>query len=306
MKILVTGGLGAIGEVLVNRLGAKNHEVWFCDLQHHHHPNYLKCDVRHFRQLQEVFANHVFDYVYHLAAEFGRHNGEDYYENLWQTNVVGTKNIIVLQRQYGFRLVFFSSSEVYGDYDGIMHEDVLERIPIRQLNDYAMTKWVNERQIQNASDAHQTESVRVRLFNIYGPGERYSPYRSAVCVFIYRALHGLSYKVYLDHHRSSLFIEDAVETLTNVVDNFKSGMVYNIGSRDYRSVKSISDLVLKTVGKSDEIVEYVELEPFTTRNKRIDVARAEAELGHEPKISLEEGISRTVAWMRREYARGLG
>ncbi len=62
--------------------------------------------------------------VYHLAAEFGRRNGEDFYETMWRANAVGTKNLLTLQRSNRFRSIVFSSSEVYGDYDGIMEEDV--------------------------------------------------------------------------------------------------------------------------------------------------------------------------------------
>jgi dTDP-glucose 4,6-dehydratase len=77
--------------------------------------------------------------VYHCAAEFGRWNGEDFYEMLWKTNAVGTKNIIRLQEQNKFRLIHFSSSEVYGDWPNLMVE--LLWINMRsQLNDYAMTK----------------------------------------------------------------------------------------------------------------------------------------------------------------------
>ena len=132
-----------------------------------------------------------FDVVYHLAAEFGRWNGEDYYENLWRTNAVGTKNIIRMQEREGFQAVYFSSSEVYGDYDGVMSEDVMDRVEIKQINDYAMSKWVNEMQILNSATQYGTKSVRVRLFNTYGPGEYYSPYRSVICLFCYRILHDI-------------------------------------------------------------------------------------------------------------------
>ena len=81
---------------------------------------------------------------YHLAAEFGRNNGEDFYETMWQSNAVGTKNIIRLQERDGFKLVHFSSSEVYGDFKGLMTENVTEEHAIKQMNDYALSKWVNE------------------------------------------------------------------------------------------------------------------------------------------------------------------
>lgn len=301
MKVLVTGGLGVVGRPLIAELEQRGHEVWFCDLYQHHHPRYFRCDVRHIRQLGRLFAAHTFDCVYHLAAEFGRYNGEDYYENLWATNVIGTKNLITLQQEHGFRMVFFSSSEVYGDYTGVMSEEVMEQHPIRQLNDYAMTKWVNEMQIMNAVAMSGTETVRVRLFNIYGPGENYSPYRSAVCIFCYCALLGLPYKVYLGHHRTSLFIADAVHTLANIVDNFLPGRVYNIGGTEYHDMKQVSDMILSHLGRRDDQVEYIEMEPWTTRNKQVDVRHATQDLAHSPKVLLEEGISRTIAWMKRAY-----
>src|SRR5215471_18884784 len=91
MKILVTGGLGAVGRWLVPELRRRGHEVWMCDLAHHHDSQYTRCDVSEYRQLERVFERQRFDLVYHLAAEFGRWNGEDFYETLWRSNVIGTK-----------------------------------------------------------------------------------------------------------------------------------------------------------------------------------------------------------------------
>ena len=302
MKILVTGGLGVVGLPLVAELRSKGHEVWICGLHQHHDPFYLRCDVRHLRQVQALFAGRSFDCVYHLAAEFGRHNGEDYYENLWATNVVGTKNVLTVQREQGFRLVFFSSSEVYGDYDGVMSEDVMEDVAIRQMNDYAMTKWVGEMQVANAAELCGTETVRVRLFNIYGPGEYYSPYRSALCIFCYRALTGQQYQVYTDHHRTSLYIDDAVRTLGNICERFTPGEVYNIGGTEYHDMRAVSAMVLDYLGRDDDIVEYVESEPMTTRDKKVDTSRAARDLGHAPTVTLAEGIPRTIEWMKGIYA----
>ena len=126
MDILVTGGKGVVGTYLVQMLQEMGHKVWVCDLKHSHEDNYYRCDVGVYRQLQKIFSQHSFDFVYHLAAEYGRWNGEDYFEDLWLTNAVGTKNILRLQQEHGFKLVFTSSSEVYGDYEGIMSEDVMD------------------------------------------------------------------------------------------------------------------------------------------------------------------------------------
>jgi len=108
-KILVTGGLGFIGSNLVKELRVRGHDVWLCDLTHSQDPKSIRCDVSKYRQVERLFEQQDFEYVYHLAAEYGRWNGEDYYENLWLTNVVGTKNIIRMQE----KMIFFSSAEFF-------------------------------------------------------------------------------------------------------------------------------------------------------------------------------------------------
>ena len=126
-RILVTGGQGTVGSGLVKELRSRGYEVISLGRRHAHdqigfslsgdmaQPNYVRCDIGEFRQLERVFSTlGPFDYVFNCAAEFGRWNGEDYYESLWKTNVVGTKNIIRLQEKIGFKLIHFSSSEVYG------------------------------------------------------------------------------------------------------------------------------------------------------------------------------------------------
>lgn len=300
-KILVTGGLGLIGNHLVSSLRQRGHEVWIIDLYHNCDSRFMRCDVASNMQLAKVFEKHSFDYVYHLAAEFGRWNGEEYYDALWRTNVVGTKNIIRYQEKIKFRLIFTSSSEVYGDYDGIMTEEIMDKFEIRQLNDYALTKWINEIQIMNSAKMFGTESVRVRLFNTYGPGEYYSKYRSVNCFFIYRALHHLPYTVYLNHYRTSSYITDTVETLANIIDNFIPGNVYNIASTEYHDIKTLSNSILENVGIDDSLVEYKEWEPFTTKCKRPDISKAIRDLKHNPKVSLKDGIKETIKWMKKVY-----
>jgi dTDP-glucose 4,6-dehydratase len=304
MRILVTGGLGAVGAPLVRELRGRGHEVWVTDRVHAPGPNYLRCDVGIYRQVERLFQEHAFDFVYHLAAEFGRRNGEDFYETMWQSNAIGTKNILRNQEKYGFRMVFTSSSEVYGDWDQVMTEDVLDKHPIRQLNDYAISKWVGEQQIMNSADRFGTETVRVRLFNTYGPGEPYSEYRSVICRFVYHALHDMPYTVFLDHHRSSTYIDDTARTLANICENFKPGEVYNIAGDEYHDIKSLSDMILDYLGKDDRLVEYLEFEAHNTRNKRSDNSKAKRDLGHACTVTLAEGIPNTIEWQKEVYGRG--
>jgi dTDP-glucose 4,6-dehydratase len=314
-SILVTGGLGAVGTYLVRELRSRGHQVFVADMRHYHDPQYARCDVGEFHQVERLWSGggwangyllkgRKFDCVYHLAAEFGRWNGEDYFENVWRTNAVGTKNILRMQEREGFKAVYFSSSEVYGDYDGVMSEEVMDKVEIKQLNDYAMSKWVNEMQVLNSASQFGTKSVRVRLFNTYGPGEYFSPYRSVICLFCYRLLHDLPITVYSGYKRTSTYITDMARTLANIVDKFKPGEVYNIGGEDFHSIEEAADIILRLTGKSKlrrKLIRTKSEEMLTTRSKKVDCAKARRELGHRTTVKLEEGIANTLAWMREVY-----
>ena len=305
-KILVTGGAGFIGTNLVNELQKRGHKVLALDLFNTERDNYIRADVRNFRQFERVFEKSSFDYVYHLAAEYGRWNGEDYYENLWQTNCIGTKNLIRLQEKLKFRMIFFSSAEVYGDFEGKMSEDVMVNNPIRdtyQMNDYAITKWAGELMCLNSATMFSTETVRVRPVNCYGPHEHYTPYRGFIPKFIYHALFNKPFTVFKGHKRIIDYVEDSCRTWANIVDNFIPGAVYNVGGKPEweMEIKEYSDLILSAVGRDDSLVEYKEAEPFTTKVKHMDFSNAVRDLKHNPKITPKEGIRKTVAWMKHNY-----
>lgn len=301
-KILVTGCMGTLGQPLIAELRIRGHKVWGVDLQHQVDENYIRADVSNYRQLERVFEQN-YDYVYHLAAEFGRINGEEYYDTLWETNVIGTRNILEWQKKKGFKLIFASSSEIYGDkHADILSEDIPLNQSIIQHNDYATTKWVNEIQIMNFERRYGLPVVRLRFFNAYGPGEYYHHYRSVVCLFCYRALRGIPYQVYLGYHRVFMYIGDFIPTLANVCDNFKSGEVYNIGGTEFRSVKDLSDIILKYTGASENIVEYLPEDKHNVVNKRPDISKAEKDFDHKTLITLEQGIPTTIEWMKKVYS----
>jgi dTDP-glucose 4,6-dehydratase len=301
MNILVAGSLGFIGKHLVNELNSRGHKVIGCDLYHSYNDNYMRCDVREYRQLENLFGRYRFDYVFHLAAEYGRWNGEDYYENLWRTNVIGTKNILKLQEKIKFKLISFSSAEVYGDYSGIMSEDVMDKEPIKQMNDYAITKWVGEMQCLNSAEMFGTEIVRIRPVMCYGEGSITHPYRGVISTFIHNAMFDLPYTVHMGHKRIFDYVGDTCKTIANIVENFKAGEVYNIGGKEECEVdiKEVSDIVLRILGKDDSKVIYKEAEPFTTKVKRMDFSKARRDLNHDPKITLEEGLKRTIEYYKK-------
>jgi len=301
--ILVTGGTGFIGTNLTHELRSRGHEVWTCDIDHGEDPQHHRADVSAYRQMAEIFEQHTFDYVYHLAAEYGRWNGEDHYENLWRTNVVGTKHLLNLQKIHNFRMIFFSSAEVYGDYDQVMTEEVMERVPIKQMNDYAISKWTGELQCLNHAKMFGAETVRVRPVNCYGPHEYYSPYRGVIPIFVYRALMGEPFTVYRGHKRIFDYVDDTCRTFANIVDNFIPGEVYNVGSREdwVITIEELADIVLEITGASPDLVQYKGEENFTTKVKIVDFSKARRDLDHEPQVDIHEGVRRYVAWMRQAY-----
>jgi len=305
-KILITGIMGTLGRPLKAELERRGHDVWGVDLQHQAEQKYFRADIASFRQLERAMEQD-YDFVYHLAAEFGRINGEEYYDTLWMTNVIGTRNLLEIQKKKHFKLIFSSSSEIYGDkHTEILSEDIPLNHSIIQHNDYAVTKWVNEIQIMNFEKRFSNPVVRLRFFNAYGPGEFYHNYRSVVCLFAYRALHRIPYDVYLGYHRVFMYIDDFIPTLANVVDNYVPGEVYNIGGEEFRSVKDMSDLILKYIGTDDSLVNYLPEDKHNVLNKKPDIRKAAAAFGHNPRMTLEEGIPLTVDWMKTIYRDSIG
>lgn len=313
MNILITGSKGVVGSKLLEILKSKGHRVFGIDLFHTNEvyghglgkvkdDTYFRCDIGEYRQIQEVIEYVKPDMVFNCAAEFGRWNGEHFYEQVWKSNVVGLKNIIRLQEKHRFKLIHCSSSEVYGDYQDVMYEDVLEKIPIMQMNDYAMSKRVNEMQIKNSQIMYDTESVLVRIFNTYGPGEWYHPFRSVNCLFTYNLLFGRPVTVYKGHTRTSTYVYDCARTIANIVDNFTNKETYNIASQRRHTIEELVSAILKATGASPDLVTYKDkLEILTTKDKIVDAFKARELLKHQDTVSLEEGVIHTVNWMKEYY-----
>lgn len=312
--ILVLGSTGVIGAWLTRKLADRGHQVFGADLGHavgeigyaqrmtNTRHTYSRCDISEYRQLARIFQGKKFDYVYNCAAEFGRWNGEDFYEQAWKTNVIGLKHIIELQQLNEFKLVHFSSSEVYGDYKDLMYESVMDEFEIKQLNDYALTKWTNEQQIKNSVEMYGLETVVVRIFNTYGPGEYYHPYRSVNSKFCYNLLSGETIDVYTGHTRTSTYLEDTVTTIANISDNFIAGETYNIGGADHHSIEDLVKIITDKVEVKECQVNFIDqTEKMTTLNKFVDISKSVRDLGHTNTVSLEEGVGATIDWMRSVY-----
>lgn len=305
----MTGCLGTLGQPLVQTLRANGHVVYGLDIRHDSDSKFFRADIREARQVERIFNAVKPDVVYHLAAEFGRMNGEDYYEQLWGTNAIGTRNIIEACLKYNAYMVFASSSEAYGELDLLpghkLYEDLLQsNVPLFH-NEYALSKWANEKQVQIAINNRGLKATILRFFNAYGPGEHYHPYRSVVCLFIYRLLHGLPITLYKDYHRVFMYVDDWATTVARIADRYQywaNGLVLNIGGEEYTSVENMLEKLLHVIGPIPKPqVTVLSKEAANVTNKRPDNHLARVYLSHNPSTTLDVGLPRTVEWMRRQY-----
>jgi len=336
-KILVTGCLGTLGRPLCKKLRENGHEVFGIDLVHSEEQKdfddyrYHRCDIRNYRKLQEVLDAVMPEYIYHLAAEFGRHNGEQYYEDLWSTNVIGTRNILEYIKstrrfidlgddenpkfeEHPIKLIFASSSEVYGEtVADKFYEDLTDNQRIYHHNDYAESKFVNENQIRRYIKQYGIEAQVLRFFNSYGPGEKFHAYRSVIALWTYKLLHKLPITVFDNYHRVFMYIDDFIETLSKICDDFKPGTTYNIGGSEYRNVKDAADLILEEIDQKipnskkllEKMVIIKEEDAHNTVNKNPDISNIVKDYGHNPSTPLEMGIRETVKWQYDYYKKSI-
>lgn len=310
-KILVTGSQGTLGQKLVKELEGRGHIVTGCDLAHGE-KNEIRADVTEARQVASVFKAVGPEVVYHLAAEFGRHNGQEYYEQMWKSNTLGTRNIIDACAQTGAHLVFASSSEVYGNVAEsgapVSEDSLLTTVPDFH-NEYALSKYTNEKQIKIATANDGLKATILRFFNAYGPGEQYTGYRSVVCLFVYRLLNDLPITVYKDYSRVFMYVTDWARTVANVADRTASleeltlqERTINVGGYEYISIDDLVQRMLKLIPNCKSQINELAKEVANITNKRPDNSRAETLLDHKCSVPLPAGLPLTVQWMKEFYS----
>jgi dTDP-glucose 4,6-dehydratase len=115
-------------------------------------------------------------------------------------------------------------------------------------------------------------------------------------------LHGRPITVFKGHTRTSTYIYDCVRTLANIIDNFKSGEVYNISSSSRHSIEELVEMILQETGADSSLVHYDENhEILTTKHKIVDSSKSKKDLKHQDTVSLEQGVRNTVQWMKKYY-----
>jgi dTDP-glucose 4,6-dehydratase len=308
MRIIVTGGAGFLGSHLCDRLLAEGHEVICIDnlitgsvanIEHHDSNErfkFIKQDVTEY-----LYISGPVDYVFHFASPASPIDYLKFPIPTLKVGALGTHKTLGLAKAKGARFFMASTSEVYGDplvnpqpesYWGNVN-------PIGPRGVYDEAKRFAEALVMAYNRYHGLKTHIVRIFNTYGPRMRRQDGR-AIPNFITQALRGEDITVYGDGQqtRSFCFITDLIEGIYRLAMSDISTPV-NIGNPHEITVKQCAENILKLTGSRSRIVSKP-LPADDPKVRRPDITLARTKLGWEPKVSLEEGLKKTIEWFRQD------
>lgn len=309
-RTLITGGAGFLGSHLAESLLARGHEVICMD-------NLITGDLKN---IEHLFGNPQFlfirqdvtnyihvpgtiDNILHFASPA---SPIDYLKLPIQTLKVGslgTHKALGLAKEKKARFLLASTSEVYGD--PLIHpqtEDYWGNVnPIGPRGVYDEAKRFAEAMTMAYHRYHNVDTRIVRIFNTYGPRMRVEDGR-VVSTFITQALQNQPISVFGDGNqtRSFCFVSDEVEGIIRLLESDLSYPV-NIGNPSEMTVKQLGELVLELTGSNSEII-YKELPEDDPKVRQPDITQAKTKLQWEPKISLREGLEKTIAYFKKVLA----
>lgn len=301
MNFLVTGAAGFLGSALANRLAADGHMVRGLDNLSAGDPARLSPRVlfargdvsdrpRLWTLLQDV------ECVYHLAARVSVPESILYPQDYNAVNVGGTVSLMEAMRDAGVRrVVFTSSGAVYGEQPT---QPLREDLPPDPRSPYAVSKLSAEYYVRTIGSLWGIETVALRIFNAYGPGQPMPAVHAPVIPRLMRqALGGASLVVYGDggQTRDFVYVDDVVAAL--VAAATAAGVdrqVINVGSGQETSIRDLARLIGGLAGGEAELI-YSQGESGGVHRMRADVRLAAERLGFAPQMSLAEGLRLTLA-----------
>ncbi len=307
---LVTGGAGFIGSNIVHALVARGETVrvldnfstgsWANLAEVRDRIEVIEGDVRDPSVLQRALAG--VEYVSHQAALRSVPRSVDDPLSTDAVNTHGTLQLLVAARAAGTvkRVVYASSSSVYGDSPALPKEEDQTPAPI---SPYAVSKLAGEYYCRTFTRLYGLETVSLRYFNVFGP--RQSPeskYAAVVPLFIRAALRGEPLVVHGDGEQSRDFtyIDNVVQAnLLACTQPNVGGEVFNVACNERHSVLEIAHTVARLVGKPIKI-EHTPPRAGDVRHTQASIAKAQRLLGYQPAVGFEEGMRRTVAWLRQQ------
>lgn len=304
---LVTGGAGFIGSTLARRLVAEGHRVRVVDDFSTGSRDNL-AELGDAIELIEgdladpklaVCAVKGMEFVLHQAAvpSVPRSIADPVASN--RANVDATLNLLVAARDAGVkRLVFASSSSVYGDTEVLPK---VETMPENPLSPYALTKLAGEKYCVLFHRLYGLPTVSLRYFNVFGPRQSpHSPYSAVISKFLASSFNGRCPTVHGDGQQSRDFtyVDNVVEA--NLLACRRSGvegMVFNVGTGERHTLNELLHFIERLVGYPLH-PNYGSDRPGDVRHSQASIECARRHLGYEPRVDFVEGLRRTAAWFR--------
>lgn len=300
MRVLITGGAGFIGIHLANRLHEQGHYVRVLDDLSAGNPDHLlpgitfsRGDVRDIPKLWSLLQG--VDVVYHLAARVSVPASVLYPREYNDVNVGGTVALLEACRDVGIqRMVLASSATVYGNQSA---ETVDEDMPTRPAVPYAVSKVAAEQYMFNIGMHSQFETVALRIFNAYGPGQPVPPTHAPVIPqFMQQTLGRGSLIIFGDgtQIRDFVFIEDVIEALVAAATApHVNRQILNVGSGQGTTIRELVDLIGQVTGQSPNVLYNVESSSGLSRLVA-NVEKARRLLEYQPKTQLVDGLRRLM------------
>jgi UDP-glucuronate decarboxylase len=306
MRILVTGGAGFLGSHLCDRLINEGHEIVCLD-------NFFtgrKQNIAHLLQNPkfELIRHDVIDpfkvevdQIYNLACPASPPHYQYNPIKTTKTSVMGAINCLGLAKRVRARVFLASTSEVYGDPTVHPQDEAYwgNVNPIGRRSCYDEGKRCAETLFFDYHRENGVDIRVVRIFNTYGPRMLADDGR-VVSNFIVQALKGENLTVYGDgsQTRSFCYVDDLIDGFVRLMNQEKTVGPVNIGNPGEFTMLELAELVLKKVGGKSKVTN-LPLPADDPKQRRPDISLAKEALGWEPKVPLEEGLDRTIAYFRQ-------
>lgn len=298
----MTGGAGFIGSHIAKSLTPSN-DVWILDdLSAGSLANlpddvrFVEGDVREVTTL-EPFASLDLDVIYHQAALVDVDRSIDDPRSSHSRNATGTLELLELARRTDARAVTASSAAIYGPVDDL---------PIHEFNrpspssPYGVDKLMVDHYTRLYHELYGLETVTLRYFNVYGPGQSSTDYSGVMTSFLTRAMEGRPMSIHGDggQTRDFVYVGDVVDANLLAAGTDHVGMAFNIGSGRRTSILELANLIGEVTGDQSRIV-HTDPREGDVRHSQADISRARELLDFEPETTLESGIEETYrAYMR--------
>jgi len=311
MKLLVTGGLGFIGSnFIVKMLEQKNDfEIVNVDAQLHgadkrnllrveNHENYqfVNGNITNKRLMEELISK--CDAVVNFAAESFVDRSINNADPFLVSNIRGTFTILDIITKQKKRMIQISTDEVFGS---LSKGSAGEQAKFNPSSPYAATKAAAELLIKSFSVTYDSDVVITRCTNNYGP--RQFP-EKLIPKTIILAKQGRNIPIYGNgkNLRDWIFVDEHCDAVYEILINGKSGQEYNISANnEISNMKIVSD-ILEIMGKSNDLIEFVEDRPGHDYRYSLDSSKIKNELGWSTKINFEEGIRKTIEWYEKNFS----